>query len=46
MVVNSLFGVMVPIGQIIRTNKFPFTVIGMHASKRQTTWGQDHEEVV
>ncbi|MEW6670547.1 MAG: ABC transporter permease [Thermodesulfobacteriota bacterium] len=45
-VANSLFGEMDPAGQIVRINKFPFTVIGVLALKGQTTWGQDQDDVV
>jgi len=45
-VANSLFGEMDPAGQIVRINKFPFTVIGVLSLKGQTTWGQDQDDVV
>jgi putative ABC transport system permease protein len=45
-VAGSLFGEMDPTGQIVRINKFPFTVIGVLASKGQTTWGHDQDDVV
>ncbi|MDP2645304.1 MAG: ABC transporter permease [Desulfobacterales bacterium] len=45
-VANSLFGEMEPTGQIVRINKFPFTVIGVLSSKGQSTWGQDQDDVV
>ena len=45
-VANGLFGEMDPTGQIVRINKFPFTVIGVLALKGQTTWGQDQDDVV
>jgi putative ABC transport system permease protein len=45
-VANSLFGEMDPTGQIVRINKFPFTVIGVLSLKGQTTWGHDQDDVV
>ena len=45
-VANNLFGEMDPTGQIVRINKFPFTVIGVLALKGQTTSGQDQDDVV
>jgi len=45
-VVNSLFGEMEATGQVVRINKFPFTVVGVLAAKGQTTWGQDQDDVV
>ena len=45
-VANSLFGEMDPVGQIVRINKFPFTVVGVLSLKGQTTWGNDQDDVV
>jgi putative ABC transport system permease protein len=45
-VVNNLFGEMDPVGQIVRIKQFPFTVVGVLATKGQTTWGQDQDDVV
>ena len=45
-VASSLFGEMDPTGQIVRINKFPFTVIGVLSVKGQTTWGNDQDDVV
>jgi len=45
-VVENLFGGMDPIGQIIRIKKIPFTVIGVLASKGQSTWGQDQDDTI
>jgi len=45
-VAASLFGEMDPAGQIVRINKFPFTVIGILAPKGQTTWGHDQDDVI
>jgi putative ABC transport system permease protein len=35
-----------PIGQVIRIKKIPFTVIGVLASKGQSTWGQDQDDTI
>jgi putative ABC transport system permease protein len=43
-VVENLFGGIDPIGQIVRIKKVPFTVIGVLASKGQSTWGQDQDD--
>lgn len=45
-VAYSLFGEMDPTGEIVRINKFPFTVIGVLTPKGQTTWGHDQDDVV
>ena len=45
-VVESLFGGIDPIGQIIRIKKVPFTVIGVLAPKGQSTWGQDQDDTI
>ncbi len=45
-VVESLFGGIDPIGQVIRIKKVPFTVIGVLASKGQSTWGQDQDDTI
>jgi putative ABC transport system permease protein len=45
-VAESLFGEMNPVGQIVRINQFPFTVIGVLAMKGQTTWGRDRDDIV
>jgi putative ABC transport system permease protein len=45
-VADNLFGEMDPIGQLVRIKKFPFTVVGVLASKGQTTWGQDQDDVI
>jgi putative ABC transport system permease protein len=45
-VVDNLFGGMDPIGQVIRIKKIPFTVIGVLASKGQSTWGQDQDDTI
>ena len=43
---DALFGDGDAIGQIIRIRKVPFTVVGVMASKGQTTWGQDQDDTV
>lgn len=46
-VVTNLFGPNAnPIGQIIRFNKIPFTVIGVLSPKGQNTFGQDQDDII
>ena len=45
-VVDNLFGGIDPIGQIIRIKMVPFTVIGVLASKGQSTMGQDQDDTI
>ena len=45
-VVENLFGGIDPIGQVVRIKKIPFTVIGVLASKGQSTWGQDQDDTI
>ncbi len=45
-VARSLFGDEDPIGQIVRVNKVPLTVIGVMAAKGQSTQGQDQDDAV
>ena len=45
-VVENLFGGIDPIGQIVRIKKVPFTVVGVLASKGQTTFGQDQDDTI
>jgi len=45
-VVDSLFGGIDPIDQIIRIKKIPFKVIGVMVSKGQSMVGQDQDDVV
>jgi putative ABC transport system permease protein len=45
-VADNLFGGIDPIGQIVRIKKVPFTVIGVLASKGQSTWGQDQDDTI
>ncbi len=45
-VVENLFGGIDPVGQIVRIKKVPFTVIGVLASKGQTTFGQDQDDTI
>ncbi|NWG04058.1 MAG: ABC transporter permease [Syntrophaceae bacterium] len=45
-VVENLFGGIDPIGQIIRIKKVPFTVVGVLASKGQSTYGQDQDDTI
>lgn len=46
-VVDNLFGLYAdPIGQIVRVNNVPFEVIGVAASKGQSGFGGDNDDVV
>jgi putative ABC transport system permease protein len=45
-VVDNLFGGIDPIGQIVRIKKVPFTVVGVLATKGQSTWGQDQDDAI
>ncbi len=44
-VVTNLFGASDPVGQTVRLNGKPFTVIGVLASKGQSPQGQDYDDV-
>ncbi len=45
-VVDSLFGSMDPVGQIVRIRKIPFVVIGVLEKNGQSPIGQDQDDVV
>ena len=45
-VVNNLFGGIDPLGQVVRINKVPFTVIGILEQKGQSLMGQDQDDTV
>jgi putative ABC transport system permease protein len=45
-VADNLFGGIDPVGQVIRIKNVPFTVIGVLASKGQSTWGQDQDDTI
>jgi hypothetical protein len=45
-VVDNLSGGIDPIGQVIRIKNVPFTVIGVLASKGQSTMGQDQDDTI
>jgi putative ABC transport system permease protein len=45
-VVQNLFGRTDPVGEVIRINKVPLTVIGVLARKGQTGQGQDQDDAV
>lgn len=45
-VVDSLFGSLNPIGQVIRIKKVPFTVIGVLEVKGQSPNGQDQDDTI
>ena len=45
-VIDNLFPGQNPIGETIRLNRVPFTVVGTLASKGQTPFGRDQDDVV
>ena len=45
-VVENLFGVTDPVGQIIRIKKVPFVVLGMLSPKGQSASGTDQDDIV
>ena len=45
-VATNLFGVASPVGKMIRINKAPFRVVGVLASKGQSSMGQDQDDLV
>jgi putative ABC transport system permease protein len=45
-VVDNLFGGQNPVGQIVRIQKVPFTVVGVLASKGQSPGGQDQDDTI
>ena len=45
-VVDNLFGSVDPLGQIVRIKKIPFMVIGVLATKGQSTQGQDQDDTI
>jgi putative ABC transport system permease protein len=45
-VAQQLFQGQDPVGQIIRINKMPFTVIGVLDKKGQNSWGQDQDDII
>ena len=45
-VVENLFGSIDPLGQIIRINKIPFTIIGVLSRKGQSAMGQDQDDTI
>ena len=45
-VAENLFGGIDPVGQIVRIKKVPFNVVGVLASKGQSTWGQDQDDII
>ncbi|MFQ5830589.1 MAG: ABC transporter permease [Candidatus Methylomirabilia bacterium] len=45
-VVEMLFGDSDPLGQIIRIQKVPFTIIGILEQKGQNPWGRDQDDVI
>ncbi|MDD3579871.1 MAG: ABC transporter permease [Desulfobacca sp.] len=45
-VARELFGAQNPVGQIIRIQKMPFTVIGHLVPKGRTTHGRDQDDVI
>ena len=45
-VVDNLFSEIDPVGQIVRIKMVPFTVVGVLASKGQSTLGQDQDDTI
>jgi putative ABC transport system permease protein len=45
-VAERLFGEDDPIGQVIRVQRVPFTVVGVLDHKGQSTWGQDQDDAI
>ena len=45
-VIHKLFGDDNPVGQVFRLRNVPFTVIGTLMPKGQTSFGEDHDDVV
>lgn len=45
-VADMLFGSMDPVGQVIQIQNMPFRVVGLLASKGQSTMGQDQDDVI
>jgi len=45
-VATNLFGEMSPVGQTIRINKAPFTIVGILESKGQSSGGSDQDDTV
>ncbi|MFQ5899452.1 MAG: ABC transporter permease [Candidatus Methylomirabilia bacterium] len=45
-VVEMLFGDTDPLGQLIRIQKVPFTVVGVLERKGQNPWGRDQDDVI
>jgi putative ABC transport system permease protein len=45
-IVKELFGGTSPVGQTIRIQRVPFTIVGVLAEKGQTAWGRDLDDVV
>ncbi len=43
---KQLFADSDPVGQTIRLNKVPFTVIGVLEAKGQSAWGQDQDDLI
>jgi putative ABC transport system permease protein len=43
---EQLFGPTDPVGQVIRVQRMPFTVVGVLARKGQASWGEDFDDVV
>jgi len=45
-VVERLFGQSDPVGQEIRVQKMPFTIVGVLSRKGQASWGEDFDDIV
>jgi putative ABC transport system permease protein len=45
-VTDQLFGSPDPVGQVIRVQRVPFTVIGVLTRRGQASWGEDFDDIV
>jgi putative ABC transport system permease protein len=45
-VADQLFGPSDPVGQMIRVQKVPFTIIGLLSRRGQAAWGEDFDDIV
>jgi putative ABC transport system permease protein len=43
---EQLFGRSDPVGQVIRLQRMPFTIVGVLARRGQAAWGEDFDDVV
>jgi putative ABC transport system permease protein len=43
---EQLFGAADPVGQVVRVQRMPFTIVGVLARRGQASWGEDFDDVV